>query len=203
MDVVSSDSVALDWLIASKLPWGQLVQFGPEGFETYARLRFLRDPILPGEHETDVEDGVDDAAPNDLIDRAVAVLSHHTATPKECYFGLWDGWPGTLEALTTLSGSPIKNTNSALWIPTRSPERQYFVLSGSIEEYLRRAPVLDSGSLQLSLIWPKDHTWCISNDVDPHYAGIGGSRAAMETLFRCGNLDVVPADPTQGQPEFS
>ncbi|MDG4788800.1 hypothetical protein O7626_23220 [Micromonospora sp. WMMD1102] len=49
------DVSAADWLTQGHLPWQQLVLFGPAGFDTYARLRLLPDPIRPGQSENDVE----------------------------------------------------------------------------------------------------------------------------------------------------
>jgi hypothetical protein len=33
--------ILADWIVNSDRPWQQLVGFGPAGFDSYARLRFL------------------------------------------------------------------------------------------------------------------------------------------------------------------
>ncbi len=47
------DLSAADWIAHSDLRWSQLVGFGPASFEAYARLRFLPDPVRPGQSEND------------------------------------------------------------------------------------------------------------------------------------------------------
>jgi hypothetical protein len=39
-------------------------------------------------------------------------------------------------------------------------------------------------------------------DVDPHFAGIGGSRAAIDELLADQRVDVVEADPRAEQPSY-
>ena len=53
-----------------------------------------------------------------------------------------------------------------------------------------------------TFIWPADHAWCVAHDVDPHYAGIGASSAAVADLLAQPDLDVVPADPRVEQPYY-
>jgi hypothetical protein len=52
------------------------------------------------------------------------------------------------------------------------------------------------------LVWPADHAWCIANDVDPHWAGIGASVAAIDELLADPRLDIVRDDPGQAQPYY-
>lgn len=44
-----------------------------------------------------------------------------------------------------------------------------------------------------TFVWPADHRWCYSSDVDPRWAGIGASAAAIEPLTRRSDVDVVRA----------
>lgn len=73
-----SDVSPAGWIVASALPWQQLVEFGPSGFAAYARLRYLPDPPYQGqrENEADVEgtwwEGRDQLAP------LLQVLASHT-----------------------------------------------------------------------------------------------------------------------------
>ena len=53
-----------------------------------------------------------------------------------------------------------------------------------------------------AFIWPADHAWCIANDVDPHWIGIGADTPAIDQLVAHPLLDVVPADPRQEQPYY-
>lgn len=45
-----------------------------------------------------------------------------------------------------------------------------------------------------------DRAWCITQDVDPHWAGIGAEQAAIDPLVNDPRLDVVPVDPDQKMP---
>jgi hypothetical protein len=84
------DLAAADWIVHSDLPWQQLVGFGPAGFDAYARLRFLPDPIRPGQSENDV----DADWRTDQLPTLFEVLTTHTTTPDSCYFCVWEGFGG-------------------------------------------------------------------------------------------------------------
>lgn len=53
-----------------------------------------------------------------------------------------------------------------------------------------------------AFVWPADHSWCIANDVDPHWAGIGGDEPAIQDLLAESRLDVVRADYALPQPRY-
>lgn len=75
----------------SRIPWERLVTFGPTGFQAYARVRFIPDPIHEGqrEHEADLDSTPDET---DQWRALLQLLATETARPDDCYFGLWDGW---------------------------------------------------------------------------------------------------------------
>lgn len=89
------------------------------------------------------------------------------------------------------------------------PNRAYFLFHGSVSD------LGDWGTVEKepggftphmpdpAFIWPADHAWCLANDVDPHWAGIGASTAAIDQLMTEPHLDVVPADPSHDQPSYS
>ena len=192
-----SDLSEADWITASDRQWQQLVGFGPVGFPAYARLRFLPDPAYEGQSENDVH--VDDADTETAQLRAVlGTLTGHTRTPDDCYFCLWDGW-----------GSDIEGGPSLLHRPkVVVPNRAYFLFRGSVSD-LGDWGAADEGPGQPRLhmpdpafIWPADHSWCLANDVDPHWAGIGADVSAIDQLLADPRLDVVPADPGQDQPSY-
>jgi len=87
------------------------------------------------------------------------------------------------------------------------PNRAYFLFHGTVVE------IGDWGAVQVpgehpadvpapAFIWPADHAWCIANDVDPHWAGIGVDTATIDQLLADPRLDVVLADPREAQPEY-
>lgn len=85
------DLTAAGWIADSDLPWQQLVCFGPAGFDSYARLRFLPDPVGPGHSESEV----DADWRVDQLSTLLEVLATHTATPDDCYFCVWEGFGHT------------------------------------------------------------------------------------------------------------
>jgi hypothetical protein len=44
---------------------------------------------------------------------------------------------------------------------------------------------------------PGRASWCLTRDVDPHYAGIGASAVGMADVLALVDRDVVPTDPTE------
>lgn len=187
----SCDRAAADWLRRPGTPWGTLVTFGPQVFPAYARVRFLPDPTAPRQSENDVDhDGPDDL---DVVREVVSVLAAHTRTPDHAYFCLWDGW-GTPSGL---EGCPV----------VALPHRSYFLFRGALGDVgdwgtPRMEHTLGGWMPPPAFIWPADHTWCFALDVDPHYAGVGGAPTALAQLVGHPALDVVPAVPTDRQPDY-
>lgn len=217
-----SDLSAVGWLTTRDSSSHQLIDFGPAGFAAYARLRFLPDPAYDGQSENDV-DG-DDDAPSETaqLSAVLETLARHTGTPDECYFCLWDGWgsdiyggdvsrivdwqtravrPGPLIA-PAFSPSVLSGPKVAI------PNRAYFLFRGAISEFGDWAAAeLWPGQPRPDMpnpafIWPADHAWCVADDVDPHWAGIGADTQAIDQLLADPRLDVVRADPNENQPRY-
>ena len=215
-----SELSAAGWITASELPWEQLVGFGPAGFPAYARLRFLPDPAYEGQSANDVDV---DEVPDETASLRVALetLRRHTRTPDDCYFCLWDGW-GDIEggdAVRILEKRTGKVSRGPLIAPAfppsvvrgpkvAVPNRAYFLFRGSVSDFGDwGAADMWPGHPRLHMpdpafIWPADHAWCVANDVDPHWAGIGADVSAIDELLADPRLDVVPADPSQDQPYY-
>jgi hypothetical protein len=220
------DLSAADWIVHSGLPWQQLVGFGPAGFDAYARLRFLPDPVRLGQSENNVQaDWRIDQLPT-----LFEVLAAHTATPDDCYFCVWEGFGHADVAIVDdavyiddeNAGAQLEQTDAR---PGRAPEplaspsmphlpkvvvphRAYWLFRGcladvgswdSAQEWPGQSQ-LDGA--QPAFIWPADHAWCLARDVDPHWAGIGGTPPLITRLMTDPRLDVVPADPTAEQPFY-
>lgn len=170
-----------DWIADSDRPWHRLVTLGPGGFPACARLRFIPDPTHPGQSEGDV--GSEDAGPElDRITTAVATLLAHTSTPGRGFVAVWDGW-----------GWTPGDRDARLWTPVA--ERSYFLFEADLS-------VPWSGRPDPAFVWPADRAWCLTKDVDPHYAGIGASAAAVADLLRAPGLDVVRVDPAGELPSY-
>jgi hypothetical protein len=217
-----SDLSAADWITGSDLPWQQLAGFGPSGFTAYARLRFLPDPAYDGQSENDV-DFDDGGSESEKLSTALQVLSRHTSTPDAYYFCVWDGWGSVVDSG---SNAPLIDLESASTRPESHeaarpgvapsspssvhsepkvviPHRAYFLFQ--VSEVGDRD--LSPGRMWPDLpdpavIWPADRAWCLANDVDPHWAGIGADVSAIDKLVADPRLDVVPADPRKVQPSY-
>ena len=107
-----------DWIVHTSTPPRQLLCFGPSGFEAYVRLRYIRDPEHPGEHEADVDLPADHPSDNDRACRAVSLLSAHPQHPDGAYFCLWNGY-GSSET------APAD-------VLVHLPHRDYILLSGPL-----------------------------------------------------------------------
>jgi hypothetical protein len=219
-----SDLSPADWITRSDLPSEQLVTLGPAGFAAYARLRFLPDPAYQGQRENDAEIPDDEMPEAEALGVALEVLRRHTRTPDDCYFCVWDGWgPGIDSADMVDSGDSADSVWLADirigmaepgWYPTALPgiaptspssgphvpkvvvpHREYFLFQGALS---------DASDLpdRAAFIWPADHAWCITHDVDPHWAGIGAGTVAIDQLVSDPRLDVVPTDPRAPQPRY-
>ena len=210
-----SDLSAAGWLLSGDRRWNELVGFGPAGFPAYARLRFLPDPAFEGQSENDVDDGGID--PSAALRTVVETLSRHTRTPDDCYFCLWEGWGSTIWGEPVDEGRPADTPrrpriapafpSSVLHGPKVAvPDRSYFLFRGrwadignwDVAELWPGQPRRDMPDP--AFIWPADHAWCIANDVDPHWAGIGADLPAIDELIANPDVDIVPADPREDQP---
>jgi hypothetical protein len=187
-----SDMSAADWIVQAQIPWKQLVYFGPPDFPAYARLRFIPDPTKPGQEEADANVAEDDPSDIKQTRQAFAYLRRFTATPENCYFCVWEGYSG-LNVPPSVQRGPMVTI----------PHRQYFLLHGSLSDlgswHETLGPV---GSFPPAFAWPADQSWCFAHDVDPHWAGIGGEQALIDTLLNAPELDVVPAQPAEPQPTY-
>lgn len=188
-----SDLAAAAWITGSVVLWYQLVTFGPQEFQAYGRLRFLPDPTSQGQKEP-TGLGPDAPSENDRLGIVLEILGEYTRTPEDVYFCMWDGW-GTPPALLSMPMVTV-------------PERSYFLFRGALEDFddwdSARMLGLTPGDVPPpAFIWPADHAWCVAFDVDQHYAGIGAAPKAIAQLVAHPALDVVSADPTEQQPEYT
>jgi hypothetical protein len=188
-----SDTAAADWLVRSETPAEQLITFGPAGFEAFARLRFIPDPLNPDQDEANAV--VPKEHPSDLEQarRALRLLARFTSTPQDCYFCLWEGY----------SDSPLPPQVQRGRL-VELPHRRYALLRGALQDIDRWETDLGAGQIIAppAFVWPADHRWCLASDVDPHWAGIGAEQAAIDALLADPQLDVVPASPEGSQPHY-
>lgn len=217
-----SDLSAASWVMSSELPWHQLVGFGPAGFPAYARLRFLPDPAYEGQSENEVHAEVDTPAETARLRAVLARLTAHTRSPDDCYFCLWDGWGSDIwggdgaRVVNMQTGAIRREPQIAPAFPASVlhgpkvvvPNRAYFLFRGPLSDFGDWGAAEERpGQPRMwmpdpAFIWPADHAWCVANDVDPHWAGIGADVPAIDELLADPRLDVVVADPHTDQPVY-
>ncbi len=128
------------------------------------------------------------------------LLAAHTRTPDDCSFALWEGWgfarhvrqPAKFAITDDLRGG--------------HPVREYFLFHGPLSDVGDWGTDFSgpgsSTAFEPAFVWPADRAWCVANDVDPHYAGIGGDTALIEKLLDDPRVDTVVADPDRDQPAY-
>ncbi|MFT7836900.1 hypothetical protein Q5530_12190 [Saccharothrix sp. BKS2] len=184
------DTSVADWLVRSPTPPMELITLGPAGYDAYARLRFIPDPTAPGRAEADVAITADHPSDLDQARRALHLLARFTTTPGECYFCVWEGYSD----IALPPSGPVVTL----------PHRRYALLRGSLTDIAGWEGVLgaEGPCAPPAFAWPADRGWCFTSDVDPHWAGIGAGRAAVEALVGDPGLDVVPAPPGHTPPAY-
>lgn len=212
-----TDLSPADWLVRSDLPWDRLVTFGPSGFQSYARLRFIPDPEYSGQQDSDAAQTSPD---HDQLTILLAQLADRTTTPDDCYFCLWDGWGSFTvplswnETAVDLDPFAVPATSSRsgfTWAPATKPpdprpkinlpNRSYYLFHGPLSD-LGDWGVGERGFPEPVFVWPSDHAWCVTKDVDPHWAGIAADQATVNAIIDHGDLDIVPADPAERPPAY-
>ncbi|MHA4854433.1 hypothetical protein L1080_033600 [Rhodococcus sp. MSC1_016] len=185
-----ADIAAARWIEQRPEDWWRLAVRGPVCFDRYARLRTIPDPSYPGQPETDVH--VDVPEDNDQIGIVLAALAPYTDTPEDCYFLVWEGWP----SFHTEYSSPRVSI----------PNRGYFHFHGSLADFAdwntQVEALLGDTAPPPAFVWPADRAWCVTFDVDPHFATIGGSAEVIAATLALTDVDVVADDPDIEPPYY-
>lgn len=184
-----TDTSEADWLFQSDIRWDQAVGFGPLGFDAYARLRFIPDPVRDRQPETDIELPDDHPPEWSQTSLALDILRQFTTTAERWFICAWEGSGHALPA-NIFRGRLVG-----------VPERHYFIAEGSSDDVDGWDALFEDGGPVPAFVWPADRAWCFASDVDPHWAGMGGSTKAIQALLNS-PLDVVAADPTEAQPAY-
>ncbi|MBY6540285.1 hypothetical protein HQ325_16545 [Rhodococcus sp. BP-349] len=200
MTLIRDPDAAL-WLVSQNRDWWDLVVRGPLGFADYGRLLFIPDPVRPHMRESDVA-GVPGPSETEQIAGAVRTLAAHTTTPDECFFLVWNGW-GNSPAAAPYSAPPVRVVHP----PSGSAAREYYVLSGTLDDmsawHTAGSAWTDAHDAPIpAYIWPADRAWCVTNDVDPHFATIAGTTDAIDELIAAPGFTVVRDDPDEDPPRY-
>ncbi|WP_155290367.1 barstar family protein [Rhodococcoides fascians] len=187
-----SDASAGKWLNDQRLDWSALAARGPIGYAAYARVRFIPDPAFPGQRTGGIEFEQKELSEKGQVGVAIDIVSRYTTTPDECYFCMWDGWVSI-----TVGAAPN----------FKIPNRDYFLFRGTVADYADwnsndPARWQFGDSPDPAFIWPADRTWCVTNDVDPHFATIGAPAAAIDEIVADNRIDAVLDDRTVEPPHW-
>ena len=204
-----SDLSAADWFVDDPAPASLRLNVGPSGFSAYVRV--LHSPTGDGErYEGHLED--------DLLAALVDVLGRHTTTPDDCFFGLWDGY-GDIHGgeavgfLTAFSGPmkwpgriftkekppppvPPAFSPSVMDGPRLAAGHDYFVFGGPLRDAGQWGAVSYGHGVPRdinspNLMWPADHAWFVTTNIDSSWTGVGGSEELVAALLADPRLEVV------------
>ncbi len=100
------------------------------------------------------------------------VLRGHTTTPDRVWYCVWEGY-----------GDVVPQSTARV----RREARDYLLYSGALA-------ALDGGRTP-DCWFPEDRAWCVAGDVDLCWCYVGGSRACVDALLACPDLESVPAEP--------
>lgn len=188
------DLSAARWLTGTDAGPPRLVTFGPAAFEAYARLRYIPDPDRPGLGEADVE--LPDDHPSDIEQARIVLraLAGPAASAVPCWYCVWVGYSGSFLDPELTRGPLVV-----------LPHREYVLFAGHVGDIERWEAVFGGGDPcpPPAFVWPADHQWCFTSDVDPHWAGIGASAAAIASLTTRTDVDVVSASPDRPPPAYT
>ena len=207
-----SDVSPGDWFIADHAPLVLRENLGPSGFEAYAR-------ILHSEMNSGDADRYEGHLVEPLLDALRDVLRAHTTTPDHCYFALWDGYgdiyggdsAGFLVAFSGPMRWPGRVFTKAKPPPPPPPAFSRGVMDGPrltanhADHFLFRGPLNEAGQWGATplgdgiprdinspnLMWPADHAWFVTTNIDSTWTGVGGSAALIDDLLHDWRLEVV------------
>lgn len=189
-----AELTAAHWIASSGRSWPRLVSEGPPGYPGYARLRYVPDPVYKGQTENDLVYDAEPAPETDQLRLATETLLPCTDTPEEGYALVWEGW-GEGEFPAQVRRTPR----------LRVPERAYYLLKVQLSEFVRSEDSWEVAGRIMpppAFLWPEDRAWCITSDIDPHWAGIGTSHTGLRRLLGEGRLDVVELEPEDEIPYY-
>lgn len=192
------------WFTTKVEHWARLCSIGPSGFEQYGRLFH---PLREGDDERNLDDlvNIEGHLEEGHLRRLTRILSRHTSTPDDCFFGLWEGF-GDIKGSPAVGLFAARRGKPPRIPPAFPPE----VLEGPRVEiparryHLFRGPLTEAGDWGAAdlvpgqprtinspnLMWPADHAWFVATEIDIPWTGVGGSAGLLSELMADPVLDV-------------
>ena len=207
-----ADLSPADWFIDDPAPPVLRASLGPSGFAAYARV--LHAESSPGEG-----DRWEGHLGDELLAALCALLARHTTTPEDCYFALWEGY-GQIHGgnhtlfLTAFAGPmrwPGRIFGKEKPPPPVPPAFPRAVMDGPMLDFLDHhhflfaGPVTEAGEWGAAsygagvprninspnLMWPADHAWFVTTNIDRTWTGVGGTSELVDALLAEPRLEVV------------
>lgn len=207
-----ADLSPADWFVDDRAVSSLRTRLGPPGFAAYARV--LHADLNPG--HGDRADGHLDQV---LLRALCEVLDGHTTTSDDCYFALWEGygdihggesagfltaftgpmrWPGRIftkeppKAPPPPAFPPHVMTGPLLMVN----QEQHFLFGGPLAEAGRWGAASYGGGAPRdinspNLMWPADHAWFVTTNIEGTWTGVGGSIDLIDDLLADRRLEVV------------
>lgn len=194
-----SEASPADWVFTGLSPdSGAVDMLLPSGFAAYARLlhpvitdagdqrrlirwRDIAPDLVPFDRRVQFREVAAHsgfrAAPfqgnpaDEDLDVLLGILASGTATPRACWFCVWDGYgDGGYPRISGPQG------------------RDYWLSGGPLEaaRTLRYPP---------GLWWPDDRAWCVATDIDLDSTYVGGGSELIAGLLAAPDLEVLPSGP--------
>ena len=198
-----ADSSPAAWLLEQEREWYDLRPAGRSASNGTRDCVSSPTPLSLGrrKNEAHIPD-LGEPGPSEIWQIGVATthLARHT-TPDECYYLIWDGWPD-VEALCARIGAARIDLTDEAWGHVRG----YYLFRGDADlagwDDGDAGPPFGSSWPIPAFNWPADRAWCVVRDVDPHFATIGASAAAITGLLANPLIDTVDDDPTVNPPRY-
>ena len=164
------------WVQETLYPWDNLNiaclgVFIPVGFESYLTIRHDNtDPSLGSVSSLNFE-------------RLTLMLRDFTETPNECFVAIWNGFNWGFEELYSdlfKSFSKQNEFNQFFNLPNRG----YYLLQCEILESLKIGKIIFDYLMfeKPNLMWPRDKSWFVSNEIDYDVTLVGGSEELIREI---------------------
>ncbi|GAA4975460.1 hypothetical protein [Kineococcus glutinatus] len=160
---------------------GRRAHAGMEWIGITGSWRYLHGDTQPGVWDTEPEEGSLPAAQAAAL---VQVLARFTATPRECFYAVWNGFGAS-------AVPPAART-------VQMPGREMLLLRGPLSQAATVSMETPPWQQSPSLWWPADRSWCVATDVDLMSTYIGAGAACIEAITTDPALEAWPVDSRHG-----
>jgi hypothetical protein len=171
-----TDFTEAQWVQETLYAWDDLHiaclgVFIPVGFQSYLTIRHDNtDPSLGSVSSLNFE-------------RLTLMLCDFTETPDDCFVGIWCGFGwGFEDQYSDLFKSFSRWKEFSQFF--NLPNREYYLLQCEVLESLKIGQII-FGYLDFqrpNLMWPRDKSWFISNEIDYDVTLVGGSEELIREI---------------------